>query len=130
MAVRPWVTPAEVKDYTDKQKVKDRADTRMAIDITRAEQYVINYTHNRFDDAEKYPDMPVEVKTAVILIAEVYGNTSAEGKSEYKSESFDDYSYTVADTATKLENLDLGPLLDEFITEAPRNAITLKMRKL
>jgi len=130
MAVRPWVTPAEVKDYTDKQKVKDRADTKMAIDITRAEQYVINYTHNRFDDAEKYPDMPVEVKTAVILIAEVYGNTSAEGKSEYKSESFDDYSYTVADTATKLENLDLGPLLDEFITEAPRNAITLKMRKL
>jgi len=130
MATRPWVTPAEVKDYTDRQKVKDRADAKVKVDITRAEQYIIDYTNNRFDDGEKYPAMPEPVKTAAILVAEVYGNSAAEGKGEYKSETFDDYSYTVADTATKLENLDLGPLLDEFITEAPRNAITMKMRRL
>lgn len=130
MAIRPWATPTEVKTYSDKQRVKDRAEAKVAVDITRAEQYVIRYTNNRFDDVVKYPEIPGSIKTAVILVAEVYGNNAAEGKGEYKSETFDDYSYTLADTAAKLENLDLGPLLDEFITEAPRNAVTMKMRRL
>ena len=130
MAVRPWITPVEVKTYTDKPNIKARADEKVQVDIARAEQYVISYTNNRFDDAEKYPDIPAAVKTAAILIAEIYGNHAVEGRGEYASETFDDYSYTVADTAKKLENLDLGPLLDEFVIVQPRNAITLRCRKI
>lgn len=94
MAVRPWVTPEDVKSYSDREKVQTRSDEKLKVDISRAEQYVIQYTQNRFDDAAKYPAIPTEVKTAVILIAEVYGNTAADGKGEFKSETFDDYSYT------------------------------------
>lgn len=132
MAVRPWVTPEDVKGYSDREKVKARSDDKLKIDISRAEQYVIQYTQNRFDDAEKYPTIPEEVKTAVILIAEVYGNAAADGKGEYKSETFDDYSYTVADTAVKLENLDLASLLGSHVIEAARgqNDVTMKLRKL
>lgn len=132
MAVRPWVTPEDVKSYSDREKVQTRSDEKLKVDISRAEQYVIQYTQNRFDDAAKYPAIPTEVKTAVILIAEVYGNTAADGKGEFKSETFDDYSYTVADTAVKLENLDLASLLDEHIVETARgqNAVTMKLRKL
>lgn len=132
MATRPWVTPAEVRDYTEREKVKSRNDAKLAVDITRAEQYVIQYTKNRFDDPAKYPEIPAEVKLAVLLIAEVYGNTAADGKGEYKSETFDDYSYTVADTAVKLENLDLAPLLDDYVVEqeSGKSSVTMKLRKL
>lgn len=132
MAVRPWVTPEEVRDYTEREKVKNRNDAKLAMDIARAEQYVIQYTKNRFDDPEKYPEIPGEVKMAVILIAEVYGNSAAEGKGEYKSETFDDYSYTVADTAVKLENLDLASLLGGHIVEpgAGKSSVAMKLRKL
>lgn len=132
MAKRPWVTPAEVKEYTDYPTVQIRADKKLEIDIARAEQYVILYTHNRFDD-EKYPTIPEPVKTAVILVAEMYAFNAAqgsEGKGAYKSETFDDYSYTLEDTTAKLDNLLLGPLLDGYTITQPKNAVTMRLRKL
>lgn len=133
MAARPWVTPDEVKAYTDYPKVQARADAKLKIDISRAEQYVITYTNNRFEDDEKYPEAPESVKTAVILIAEMYAFNAAEGadgKGAYKSESFDDYSYTLADTTTKLDNLVLGPLLDDYVIVEARNGVTMRLMKL
>lgn len=131
MAERPWVTPDELISYTDFQSVKTRNSDKLKVDISRAEQYVISYANNRFDDGEKYPIIPEAVKTAVTLIAEVYGCNAVEGSREFKSETFDDYSYTVADTnVPKLAALDLGPLLDDFIILVPRNSVTMKLRKL
>lgn len=136
MAVRPWVTPQDIRDYTDRQSVKDRTDAKLSIDISRAEQYVISYTHNRFEDPEKYPELPEPVKTAVILIAESYAAYAADlgtRTGTLKSESFDDYSYTAADTTYIIGNLDLGPLLDDYIDAdkaRSKNAVTMRMRKL
>ena len=132
MAVRPWVIPEEVKSYTERQSVKDRSDLKLIVDISRAEQYVIRYTHNRFEDAE----IPEPVKTAVILLAEAYAAYAADfgvKSGMYKSESFDDYSYTAADTVNIIENLNLGPLLDDYVIPErgkSKNAVTMKMRKL
>lgn len=136
MATRPWVTPQEVRDYSDRPRVVERTDAKLAIDISRAEQYVINYTHNRFEDPEKYPTVPESIRTAVILIAEAYAAYAADfgtGVGTFKSESFDDYSYTAADTAYIIGNLDLGSLLDEFIEAENgkvKNAVFMRMRKL
>lgn len=131
MAKRPWATPADVKAYSDFQAVKNRSDDKLKIDITRAEQYIISYTNNRFDDKEKYPETPPELKTAVILVAEVYAYNAVEGERKIKSETFDDYSYTLSDiNVPKLDALDLGPLLDDFIVTQSRNGITMKLRKL
>ena len=47
---RPWVTPEEVRDYSEFESVQKRTDKKLAIDISRAEQYVIDYTHTRFED--------------------------------------------------------------------------------
>lgn len=130
MAKRPWVTPAEVKAYSDFQAVQNRSDDKLKIDITRAEQYVISYTNNRFDGKE-YPEPPEEVKTAVILVAEVYAYNAVEGDRKLKSETFDDYSYTLSDAnAPKLDALDLGPLLDDFVIVQPKHGVTMKLRKL
>lgn len=128
MAERPWATPEEVREYTDRANVQARTDTKLAVDITRAEQYVIAYTNNDFADAEKYPAIPAAVKTAVILLAEHYAFSARSG-GMMKSETFDDYSYTAAEGAL-IDLLDLRPLLDAFVVTAPKGGVTMKLRKL
>ena len=66
---------------------------------------------------------------AVILLAESYANTDILTKNgSMKSESFDDYSYTL-DDRDEIERLGLGPLLDDFVIEQ-KGTITFRMRKL
>lgn len=133
MAQRPWVTSNEIRDWSERQSVKNRNDEKLAIDISRAEAYVINYTRNQFYDEKRYPNLPEPVRIAVLMLAEQYAANSAEfstGVGTFRSESFDDYSYTLADTAFKIDNLDLGPLLDEFIDSTGKGNMTMKMRKL
>lgn len=127
MAQRPWVTPQEVKDYSEIPAVQQRSDTRLTVDIARAEQYVITYTHNSFKDEE---DIPPPVKTAVLLLAEAYGHNAAIAAKEVKSETFDDYSYTTETSQISIEALDLAALLDDYVITEPRNGVTLRMRKL
>lgn len=133
MAEHPWVLPKEIKAYSDYPTVQTRAAKKLRIDIARAEQYVISYTNNRFDDETLYPTIPESVKTAVLLVAELYAFSAAEGssgKGAYQSETFDDYSYTAADTDSKLDNLQLGPLLDDYIVVKSKNTVTMRIRKL
>lgn len=127
MAKRPWVTPQEVKDYSEIPAVQQRSDARLIVDIARAEQYVITYTHNSFEDVE---EIPQAVKTAVLILAEAYGHNAVVAAREVKSETFDDYSYTAEASQISVEALDLAALLDDYVKAEPRNGVTLRMRKL
>jgi len=130
VASRPWVTPAEVKAYSDRECVQARSDARLTVDISRAEQYVITYTHNDFSDGEKYPTVPEAVKTAALLLAEAYAYNAVVSSKELKSETFDDYSYTAERSVVSVESLDLAALLDDFIVAKANNAVTMRMRRL
>ena len=127
MVKRPWVMPLEIKDYSSSTAVKNRTDTQLTIDIARAEQYIITYTHNKFENFEEIPE---SVRTAVILLAEMYARNAAIYSKDVKSETFDDYSYTVADATTNADDIDLAALLDGYVIAEPRNGITMRMRKL
>ena len=135
MAIRPWVTPQEVKNWTERPAVKDRSDDKLKVDIFRAEQYIINYTRNTFSDAERWPVIPEPVRIATLILAEQYAANAANlgtgtGGGAFKSERFDDYAYTLADTDFQIDNLKLGALLDEFVeTKGPGNVV-MKMRAL
>lgn len=130
MAVnRPWVTPQEVKDYSDYVDVQQRADNKLRVDISRAEQVVISYTHNRFDD-EALEAIPEGVKTAVILLAERYAHTSYKVSREYKSETLDDWSYTANDTEVSIADLGISALLDEYVLPEASGALFMRLRKL
>ena len=130
MAVeRPWVTPEEVRAYTDYADVQERSDAKLAIDITRAEQAVIAYTGNKFDDAEMEV-IPANVKTAVILLAESYAHKVYQATVTMKSESFDDYSYTANDTEISVGELGLEYLLDEYKISAAAGKLFMRLRKL
>lgn len=129
---RPWVTPQEVRDYTDITAVKDRSDAKLAVDISRAETRVMAICHNDFSASEYATAMPTEVKTAVILLAEAYANSAVRAKTKgMKSETFDDYSYTYLDSAEAIESdLDLTSLLDGYILTEARGTVTMRMRRL
>lgn len=127
MAKRPWVTPQEVREYSEIPAVQKRTDARLVVDIARAEQYIVTYTHNSFEDEE---EIPQAVKTAALILAEAYGNNSVQAAKELKSETFDDYSYTAEASSISVSDLDLAALLDAFVRAEPKNGVTLRMRKL
>lgn len=131
MANRPWVTPAEVIAYSDYTQVCNRTESKLQVDISRAEQYVISYTNNDFADADEIPEA---VKTAVILLAEAYAyNACADARSggrRMKSEAFDDYSYTSDDAYISIDSLDVKILLDPYVKVTAKSGVTMRMRKL
>lgn len=127
MAVRPWATPKEVRDYSSIRDVQNRTDPQLSFDITRAEQYVISRTSNDFSE---YEVIPQNVKTAVILLAEAYGYNSAIKSKEMKSETFDDYSYTAESKEIELSGLDIDTLLEDYVNIKPKNGVTMRLRRL
>ena len=127
MAARPWVTPQEVKDYSDIKEVQERSDLRLAVDISRAEQYVISYTHNHFYECS---EIPRSVKTAVILLAEAYGYNAVISTKGIKSETFDDYSYTAENSSISVKDLGVDALLDDYVKIKPKNGVTMRLRRL
>lgn len=127
MAARPWVTPAEVRAYSENESVQNRTDERLAVDITRAEQYVITYTHNDFS---AYETLPSAVKTAVLILSESYAHSAYIAAKGVKSETFDDYSYTAADSVSSVEDLNLAALLDDFVLSGANKSVTMRLRKL
>jgi len=134
MAVRPWVTPQDVKSWSERPSVQNRSGKKIKTDIMRAEQYIIAYTRNTFSDPERYPEIPEPVRIAVLILAEQFAaNAAALGKESggmFRSETFDDYSYTLADTDFQIDNLNLGSLLDAYIEPAELGTVVMKMRKL
>ena len=133
MAERPWVLPKEIKAYTDIEAVQQRKKDKLEMDIARAEQYVITYTHNRF---EGYDKIPGPVRTAVILLAEAYASYANQlkktGGGAVKSETFDDYSYTAGEGTFEdfVKALALAALLDDFVIKQASGTVTMRMRRL
>lgn len=128
---RPWITPDDVKTYTDHKEVAEREDAKLKVDIARAEAKIISITHNRFEDESKYPEIPEPVKLAVILAAEAYAKNAVERtKKQIKSETFDDYSYTMESSEIDLSNLDLDELLRDFIIPEDAGNVIMRLRKL
>ena len=133
MAERPWVLPKEIKAYTDIEAVQQRKKDKLEMDIARAEQYVITYTHNRF---EGYDKIPGPVRTAVILLAEAYASYANQlkktGGGAVKSETFDDYSYTAGEGTFEdfVKALDLAALPDDFVIKQASGTVTMRMRRL
>lgn len=128
MAVnRPWVTPEEVKSYTDHKEIAERSDIKLKTDIFRAEQKVISITHNNFD-SEKLEEIPEPVKIAVMILAEAYANNSIEkSKKQIRSETFDDYSYSLDSGIIDIDSLDLDYLLKDYMLEAGSGNVILRM---
>lgn len=131
MAVsRPWITPEDVKEYTDLKEVQERSESKLKFDITRAEMKIISITNNKFD-TDDYTELPDSVKMATVLLAEAYAKNAVEAaKKNIKSETFDDYSYTVESSTIDIDSIDLDGLLDEYMIEKGSGKIVMNLRSL
>lgn len=129
MAARPWVTPEDVRQYTSHEDVSNRPDEKLVFDISRAELKVIAKTNNSF--GEEYPEIPDPVKLAVILLAEAYAKNAVEAtKKQIRSETFDDYSYSVESGTVDIDNLDIDDLLADYVLAKGRGKTVMRMRAL
>lgn len=131
MAVaRPWITPDDVREYTDHEEVKSRSDTKLRVDITRAEQRVISITHNLFD-RDSDAEIPDRVKIATIICADAYAKNSIEkAKKQIKSETFDDYSYSAESGCINMDELDIYDLIKDYVIAESRGNIFLRISAL
>ena len=146
---RPWVTPAEVKAYTDFKKVSDRSDPKLVVDIRRAENEIIQYLNRDFTEIDPdtgltyidpntdlpYVDIPQDVLDATIILTESIAlNATSSSKAEgLQSEDFDDYSYKrfSMEDFKWVTNLNLGGNLNRYILDAGSGKRTvLKIRRL
>lgn len=129
MAARPWVTPEDVRQYTSHEDVSNRPDEKLVFDISRAELKIIAKTNNSF--GEEYPEIPDPVKMAVILLAEAYAKNSVEAtKKRIRSETFDEYSYSVESGTVDIDNLDIDDLLADYVLAKGRGKTVMRMRAL
>jgi hypothetical protein len=95
-----YITPADVKTYSEFGAVQNRPDSKLEKDILRSETEIFAYCGHKFDDAEKYPSgPPEEVRLAIILLAEYYALTSSDESfaKGYKSERIGNYSYSLGE---------------------------------
>lgn len=126
---RPWVTPKEVKEYSDLPAVQNRQDEKLQKDIKRAESYIIHYCHHDFSAEEYAGNIPEDVKMADVLLAEYYAY-SKQNIGNKMSETFDDYSYTTSDNQIELATLGLEALLDDYVKEKADEQFIMRLRKL
>ena len=126
---RPWVTPKEVKEYSDLPSVQSRTDEKLKKDIQRAESYIIHYCHHDFSDEKYTGGVPADVKMAAMLLAEHYAYSKQNVDSK-TSETFDDYSYTTSDSQIELSSLGLEALLEQFIEDKADEHFIMRLRKL
>lgn len=111
------------------EDVLKRPVEKLVFDISRAELKVIAKTNNSF--GEEYPEIPEPVKMAVILLAEAYAKNSIEAtKKQIRSETFDDYSYSVESGTVDIEGLDIDDLLAEYVLAKGRGKTVMRMRAL
>ena len=117
-----------MKSYTSHKEVSERSDEKLTFDIARAEMKIIHITNNKFAE---YDEIPEPVKMAVILVAEAYAKNDIEAaKKKIKSESFDDYSYTVEAGTISLDSLDLEELLADYIITDGIGKTVMRLRIL
>lgn len=126
---RPWITPNDVKNYSDLENVKIRTDTKLKIDIQRAEAFIISHTNNSFTDSKYADKVPEDVKVADIILAEYFAhNTQAVDKKT--SETFDDYSYTISSSTIDITSLGIDTLLEPYVMTKASGKVTMRLRKL
>ncbi|GED14870.1 protein YqbG [Aneurinibacillus migulanus] len=95
-----YITPKDVKEYSEFRAVQNRPDPKLEKDILRAETEIFAYCGHKFDNATKYPNgPPEEVKLAFILLAEYYALIAANESlaKGFKSEKIGGYSYSIGD---------------------------------
>ena len=126
---RPWVTPDNVKEYSDLEDVLNRSEKKLKYDIQRAEAYIISFTNNSFSDDDYPGGVPEDVKLADVILAEYFAHNK-QNIGKKTSETFDDYAYTSSSSEIDVKTLGIETLLESHLRSKASEKLTMRLRKL
>lgn len=106
------ITPQDLRDYSEFEAVKERADNLLKFDILEAEANVQKQVEKPLAD---YVPIPAEIRLAVLKVAQYFAliNSDESISKGYKSEKIGDYSYTMGD-GSGLALPDVSALLEDY----------------
>ncbi|MCM2674089.1 protein YqbG [Alkalicoccobacillus plakortidis] len=124
------ITPSDVKAYTTFKKVKNRPEPQLEMDILEATTEAERYVGHDFSDTDIYDPLPTKVRLALLKLAQFYAliNSDESIAKGYKSEKFENYSYTLAD-GESVRKPDVSVLLRDYVVlPVPKETGNVKMR--
>ena len=114
---RPWITSKELLEFTERSEVQKKSPAKIAVMISLAESKIISFCKHDFSNDDDYPNVPQDIKNATLILADALCyNDSLRTSGVVKSESFDDYSYTVdvEEVSTDFDVLGISTLLEPY----------------
>lgn len=123
------ITPENLKAYSTFEKVKERPDKLLKMDILEAETYVQKRIEKPLNE---YDPLPEKLRLALLKVAQFFAlvNSDEAIVKGYKSEKISDYSYTLPD-GTAMSIPDVSDLLDDYINKDLQDGnVFLRMRPL
>lgn len=92
----PFLTPTEVKDFTEIAQIKSLPDNKVGYAILEAESEVFAHCGHDFSDQTKYPTLPDPVKLAILKLSQFYCLQTFDEATlkAIKSQNIGDYSYS------------------------------------
>jgi len=107
------ITPAELKDYTEFEAVKNRSVEKLKLDILEAETYIDGFIDPKLST---YETLPEKLSLALLKVAQFFAlvNGDESISKGYKSEKIGDYSYTLGD-GSSMNVPDVSGLLADYL---------------
>lgn len=124
------ITPADLKDYSTFEKVLNRPDDQLKMDILEAEAYIQKKIAKPLNE---YVPLPDKLKLALLKVGQFFALVNGDESivKGYKSEKIGDYSYTLGD-GSALNMPDVTDLLADYAPEdeGQTNGFFLRMRPI
>lgn len=124
------ITPADLKDYTVFDSVRDRPDPLLAQDIIEAIAEITYQVGHDFSGPE-YDPLPETVRLALLKMAQYFAliNSDESITKGYTTEKIGDYSYSLGN-GSSIQKPDVYTLIKDYVmpSEPSLEGTEVKMR--
>ncbi|MBC1209475.1 protein YqbG [Listeria booriae] len=114
-----YITPQELKSYSEFEAVKERSDDSLSLDIIEAESDLESTLRQPISEVLDVDEkLPEKLRIALLKLAQFFAliNSDDSIQKGYTSEKMSDYSYTIG-SGDSLKKPDISGLINGFINE-------------
>ncbi|MBC1233156.1 DUF3199 family protein [Listeria booriae] len=114
-----YITPKELKTYSEFESVQERSDESLLLDIIEAESDLESTLRQPISEVLDVDEkLPEKLRIALLKLAQFFAliNSDDSIQKGYTSEKMSDYSYTIG-SGDSLKKPDISGLINGFINE-------------
>lgn len=114
-----YITPKELKTYSEFESVQERSDESLLLDIIEAESDLESTLRQPISEVlDVDGKLPEKLRIALLKLAQFFAliNSDDSIQKGYTSEKMSDYSYTIG-SGDSLKKPDIAGLINGFINE-------------